>query len=243
MKLHRNPVNFRQGVVLTVFLSLIFGLLTFSGCDKKEVADSQDEYLTNKATNQTEALQSAINIDTNNSEVNQKLGLSASPNSSNQLTTNPWKKPITTLALEPIEIASKLDSPVNDFASILSRTETEALDSKIRKIYDEGLLQIGVVIVPTTNGVPIFDYAMSIAEKWALGTPENSNGIFILVAVNDREMYILTGSDVEDELKDEIVSRIIREEITPYFREGSYADGISSGIDALVRDFRQYQKN
>ena len=89
--------------------------------------------------------------------------------------------------------------------------------------------------------MPIFDYAMTVAKSWALGSPENNNGLFILVALDDRQIYILTGLDVEDTLTDEIVAQIIDKDITPHFRKANYVTGLSAGIDALVWKMRQHQ--
>ena len=140
--------------------------------------------------------------------------------------------------LAPEKVISKLNYPVNDFTNTLSASERKNLDSKIQKIDEEGILQIGVVVVPTTGSIPILDYAMKVAEGWKLGSPENNNGLFILVAVEDRQMYILTGLDIEDKLTDERVSMVINEHITPEFQQNKYAQGLSFGIDALVDDMR-----
>ena len=90
-----------------------------------------------------------------------------------------------------------------------------------------------MVIVPTTNGVPIFDYALQVAEKWQLGSEDIDDGLLMVVAVNDRDMYILTGYGVEGVLPDAAVNRIIREDITPLFKQNDYGAGILAGVDAL----------
>lgn len=143
------------------------------------------------------------------------------------------------LYIGPESLAKKLKFPVNDFTNTLSAAERKQLDDKISSIHSEGILQIGIVIINTTAEMPIFDYAMSAANNWALGTPKNNNGLFILLALDDKEIYILTGTDAEDELTDERVKTIIDEDITPYFPDAHYATGLSKGIDALVEGMRK----
>lgn len=143
--------------------------------------------------------------------------------------------------IAPEMLVEKLNSPVNDFTSTLSDAEIEFLNKKLLDIYDEGLLQIGVAMVATTDNMPIFDYAMAVAKEWKLGSPENNNGLLILVALNDRSIYILTGLDVEDKVTDERVARIIKEDIMPHFRNAHYVTGLSTGIDALSMDMREHQ--
>lgn len=126
-----------------------------------------------------------------------------------------------------------LNNPVVDQANILNPQEKQRLEAQLRSIYQQGLAQAAVVIVPTTNGVPIFDYALQVAEKWQLGNKDIDDGLLIVVAVNDRDMYILTGYGLEGVLPDAAVSRIIREDITPLFKQNNYGAGIIAGVDAL----------
>lgn len=126
-----------------------------------------------------------------------------------------------------------LNSPVVDQANILSPQENQRLTAQLRQIYDKGLAQAAVVIVPTTNGVPIFDYALQTAEKWQLGNKDTDDGLLILVAVNDRDMYILTGHGLEGVIPDVVAKRIIRDDITPFFKQGDYAAGITAGVNKI----------
>ncbi|ERL56390.1 TPM domain-containing protein [Psychrobacter aquaticus] len=126
-----------------------------------------------------------------------------------------------------------LNEPVVDQANILNPQEKQRLEAQLRSIYQQGLAQAAVVIVPTTNGLPIFDYALQVAEKWQLGDDAIDDGLLIVVAVNDRDMYILTGYGLEGVLPDAAVNRIIREDITPLFKQDNYGAGILAGVNAL----------
>lgn len=126
-----------------------------------------------------------------------------------------------------------LNNPVVDQANILNPQEKQRLEAQLRNIYQQGLAQAAVVIVPTTHGVPIFDYALQVAEKWQLGNKDIDDGLLMVVAVNDRDTYILTGYGLEGVLPDAAVNRIIREDITPLFKQNNYGAGIIAGVDAL----------
>ncbi|MGP5102863.1 TPM domain-containing protein [Psychrobacter celer] len=126
-----------------------------------------------------------------------------------------------------------LNSPVVDQANILNPQEKQRLEAQLKSIYQQGLAQAAVVIVPTTNGLPIFDYALQVAEKWQLGDQDIDDGLLMVVAVNDRNMYVLTGYGLEGVLPDAAVNRIIREDITPLFKQNNYGAGILAGVDAL----------
>lgn len=143
--------------------------------------------------------------------------------------------------IAPELLVAKLKKPVNDFTGTLSAKDRAILDKKIRAAHKEEILQIGVVIVDTTAQTPLFDYAMKVAQEWALGSTENNNGLLIVVVIKDQKIYILTGLDVEDKLTDERVAKIIDDDITPHFANADYMTGLSVGIDALIRDMRHYK--
>lgn len=159
------------------------------------------------------------------------------PNAANNEATaeaQPTAQPLVQSTAESID-ADKLilNSPVVDQANILNPQEKQRLEAQLRGIYQQGLAQAAVVIVPTTNGVPIFDYALQVAEKWQLGNQDIDDGLLMVVAVNDRDMYILTGYGLEGVLPDAAVNRIIREDITPLFKQNDYGAGILAGVGAL----------
>ena len=128
-----------------------------------------------------------------------------------------------------------LNQPVVDQAKVLSAAEKQNLEQQIRNIYRQGKAQIGIIIVPTTGQEGIFDFAMRVAEQWKLGSAKQDNGLLIAVAVNDQKIHIATGYGLEGVLPDIMVSRIIRNQITPDFKQGQYAQGLQAGVNEIER--------
>ncbi|WP_240494926.1 TPM domain-containing protein [Moraxella lincolnii] len=126
-----------------------------------------------------------------------------------------------------------LNEPVVDQANILSAQEKQHLSQRLRGIYQQGLAQAAIVIIPTTNGTPMFNYALQVANRWQLGAKDTDDGLLILVAINDRNVYVLSGYGLEGVLPDAINSRIIREEITPRFKQSDYAGGLNAALDRI----------
>nr|WP_227672866.1 TPM domain-containing protein [Psychrobacter lutiphocae] len=126
-----------------------------------------------------------------------------------------------------------LNSPVVDQANIFSPQENQILSQRLRHIYQQGLAQAALVTVPTTNGMNIFQYSMQVADRWKLGNKDTDDGLLILVAVNDRNVYILSGYGLEGVLPDAALKRIIDEQITPSFKQGDYAGGLIRGINQI----------
>ncbi len=126
-----------------------------------------------------------------------------------------------------------LNAPVIDQANVLSAADNQQLSDQLRAIHNAGRAQIGLVLVKSTQGEPIFDYAGRVFTAWKLGDAKRDNGLLIVVATQDRKIQILTGYGLEGIIPDIIASRIIREQITPQFKTGQYAAGLKAGIDRI----------
>lgn len=159
----------------------------------------------------------------------QATGNQATATANAQTTTIPKKSTQAPVAADKLI----LNNPVIDEAKILSASDKQAIETKLRSLNDRGLAQAAVVIVPTTNGEDIFDYSMKIADRWKLGKKDTDQGLLMVVAVNDRKMYILTGYGLEGTIPDAVAKRIINDDITPRFKQGDYAGGIIAGINRI----------
>ena len=115
---------------------------------------------------------------------------------------------------------------VNDYASVLSETQRNSLEQKLVAFDDSTSTQIAIVIINSTKGYPISSYAVELGEKWGVGRDGKDNGVMILVAIQDRDIFIATGYGLEGALPDALVKRIIENDIKPAFREGSYFEGL-----------------
>lgn len=136
---------------------------------------------------------------------------------------------------ESIRGLPTLNAPVVDQANLLTESQKQEISQRILALHEQGKAQIGVVIVPSTGQEDIFDFAMRVAEKWQLGSAKQDNGLLMAIAVNDRRIQILTGYGLEGVIPDIVASRIIRNQITPYFKQAQYAQGIDAGLIEIER--------
>jgi len=127
---------------------------------------------------------------------------------------------------------------ITDTANILTEEEERALESSLSTFQNETTNEIAVLIIKTLAGEPMSDVAVEVGRTWGIGTRENDNGILVLVAIDDREIFIATGYGLEGAVPDIVAHQIIEKEITPFFREGKYGEGIKGGIDALMMSTR-----
>ena len=95
--------------------------------------------------------------------------------------------------------------------------------------------QIAVLIVPTTEGEAIEQFSLRVAEAWKIGRKKIDDGALLVIAKNDRHLRIEVGYGLEGALTDVTSKRIIDEIITPKFKDGDFAGGISAGINRIIR--------
>lgn len=124
---------------------------------------------------------------------------------------------------------------VNDYTSTLTADQLQALESKLVEIDDSTSTQIAVVIVKTTGGIDVADYATKLGREWGVGGKEFNNGIVLLIAKDDRKLNISTGYGLEGSLPDITASHIIDDVIVPNFRGDDYYRGIDEGTDAIIK--------
>ena len=98
--------------------------------------------------------------------------------------------------------------------------------------------QIAVLIVPTTAPEAIEQYSIRVAEAWKIGRKKVDDGAILLVAKDDHKLRIEVGYGLEGALTDVAARRIIDEIITPKFRSGDFAGGISAGVDRIIAGHR-----
>jgi uncharacterized protein len=126
-----------------------------------------------------------------------------------------------------------LTGRVVDLAGILSPAEEEALVRRLETIETETSVQIVVATIPALEGEPIEDYSIRLAESWKIGQAGLDNGAIIVVVPGERRVRIEVGYGLEPVIPDGVAGRIIRERMTPAFRDGNYYAGILSAIEGL----------
>ena len=88
--------------------------------------------------------------------------------------------------------------------------------------------------MPTTEPETIEQYSIRVAEAWKIGRKKIDDGALLVVAKNDRKLRIEVGYGLEGALTDVTSRRIIDEIITPKFKNGDFAGGISAGVDRII---------
>ena len=125
---------------------------------------------------------------------------------------------------------------VTDEAGVISPGLLAQLNQRLAAFEKQTSNQIVAVVYPKLpEGASLEDYAQRLYSAWKIGTKKNSNGVLMLVFVQERKVRIQPGYGLEGAMPDALCSRIIRETMAPAFRAGNYGAGLASGLTAVMQ--------
>lgn len=127
------------------------------------------------------------------------------------------------------------DGFITDTVPLLDAAQDAELEQMLQTYRDQTSNQIAVLILRSLGGEEIADSAVEVGRKWGIGTRENDNGILMLIAYEDRRMFIATGYGFEGAVPDIVAAGIVEKDIAPLFRDGDYEGGIRAGVEALQK--------
>ncbi|MEO6409685.1 MAG: TPM domain-containing protein [Burkholderiaceae bacterium] len=122
---------------------------------------------------------------------------------------------------------------VIDTTGTLGAEQVKALTDKLAAIEAKRGTQIVVLMVPSVTPEDIESFTQRVGDAWKLGRASVGDGALIVVAKSDRKVRLAAAKALEGALPDLALRRIITEQITPAFKAGDYAGGISAAIDKL----------
>ena len=148
---------------------------------------------------------------------------------------------VATLALlgglaraQPLVSVPPLSERVIDQTGTLTAEQTQHLIGKLAAFEAEAGPQIVVLLVPTTQPEDIASFAQRVGETWKIGRRDVGDGLLMVVAKNDRKIWIAPAKALEGAVPDLAARKIVAEHISPRFRSGDFAGGIDAGIDQLI---------
>jgi uncharacterized protein len=124
---------------------------------------------------------------------------------------------------------------VYDYIGLLSKSQKTQLENKLVRYSDSTSTQIVITIIKSTNGENIGYLGANWLTKWGIGEKGKDNGILIILAKDDRKIFINTGYGIEHKLTDFLSRRIVEREILPYFKQGNFYSGLDSGVEAIFK--------
>jgi uncharacterized protein len=141
-----------------------------------------------------------------------------------------WAGSVQAQNLQPIPA---LTAHVIDTTGTLGSAR-DALEDKLATLERSKGSQVIVLMVATTQPEDIVSYANRVGNTWKVGRKGVGDGLLLIVAKDDRRVRIEVAKTLEGAVPDLAAKYIIDEAITPRFRAGDYAGGLSAGVDRII---------
>ncbi len=135
---------------------------------------------------------------------------------------------------QDVQSVPALTSHVVDTTGLLDASQQAALEAKLAALEKTKGSQVVVLIVPTVQPEDISSYANRVGNAWKIGRKNIGDGVLFVVAFKDRQMRIEVAKTLEGAIPDLAAKQIITNAVTPRFKTGDYAGGISAGVDQLI---------
>ena len=139
--------------------------------------------------------------------------------------------------------AKALDTPpltgrVNDYAGMLSAQTRERVESLSAELEASDSTQVVVLTIDSLKGEALEAYSLQVFQSWKIGQKDRDNGVLLLISRSDRKIRIEVGYGLEGRLTDLKSGRIIRNIISPRFKEGNFDAGVYDGVVAIAQTVR-----
>ena len=85
------------------------------------------------------------------------------------------------------------DAHVNDYASVLSSAERQALERSLTEREAATGAQMVIAIFPSLEGESLEDYSVRLAQQWRVGQKALDNGVVLLVFLKERKIRMEVG--------------------------------------------------
>lgn len=131
----------------------------------------------------------------------------------------------------------ELTQPVNDFAGVIDADSSTRLDRLIRALFKASGDTVVVATIKTFKPWgDLRSYATAMFENHGrgIGAKGKDNGLLVLLAVDDRQVWVEVGYDLEGAITDGFAGETSRQVMAPRFRDGQYGAGLLEGTTRII---------
>ncbi|MBM6859233.1 TPM domain-containing protein [Clostridium saudiense] len=115
---------------------------------------------------------------------------------------------------------------INDYTNTIDKSTIKKIISIGKELEDKTSAQAIIVVIDSTNGTPIEDYANKLFRAWGIGEKNKDNGFLILLALDDKAWKVEVGRGLEGAVPDVLTNRVMQEIAKPNFINGDYSEGL-----------------
>jgi uncharacterized protein len=112
---------------------------------------------------------------------------------------------------------------------IVASSEVLFLNRLAQQLEDSTEVELCVIAVNSIDEMDAFDFCYEVFQRWGIGKEGKNTGILLFLAVESRDVRIMTGGGIEGILTDAVCHTIIQETMMSPLREAHYSDAMTLG--------------
>lgn len=112
---------------------------------------------------------------------------------------------------------------------IVADSELLFLNRLAQQLEDSIQVELCVVAVNSIGEIDAFDFCYEVFQRWGIGKEGKSTGVLLFLAVESRDVRIMTGGGIEGVLTDAVCHTIIQETMISPLRNADYSDALALG--------------
>ena len=132
----------------------------------------------------------------------------------------------------------ELTQAVNDFANVIDAEAEREIDALVRRLQATSGDVIVVATVKTfqpAGDLRTFANEMFENRGRGVGQKGKDNGMLVVLAVDDREVWSEVGYDLEGIITDGFAGETARQTMVPAFRSNDYGGGLLAGVTVFAQ--------
>ena len=112
---------------------------------------------------------------------------------------------------------------------IVASSDVVLLNRLARQLEDSTQVELCVVAVNSIGEMEAFDFCYEVFQRWGIGKEGKNTGVLLFLAVESRDVRIMTGGGIEGVMTDAVCHSIIHETLMQPLRNADYSDAMALG--------------
>ena len=112
---------------------------------------------------------------------------------------------------------------------IVATNDVLLLNRLARHLEDSTEVELCVVAVNSIGENEAFDFCYELFQRWGIGKEGKNTGVLVFLAVESRDIRIMTGGGIEGILTDAVCNEIIQKTMFSPLRNADYSDALVLG--------------
>ena len=112
---------------------------------------------------------------------------------------------------------------------IVASSDVVLLNRLARQLEDSTQVELCVVAVNSIGEMEAFDFCYEVFQRWGIGKEGKNTGVLLFLAVESRDVRIMTGGGIEGVMPDAVCHSIIQETMMQPLRNADYSDAMALG--------------